>query len=724
MSWFSRFDPTPKFPPYTGPHPVGTQDIEIPLSNLPPTSYKPPATNPPITSISFRLFYPCKKLDTDVNPVSWIRYPQHTVISAYAKFLGAKSTLADIFAYWPWLLYRITIPAYAGAELADVPSAATAGQTPQKQQDGDTTNNSSSDSDAEAGAHPRRWPVLIFSHGLGGSSHLYSYLCASLASHGIVVAAADHRDGTQPIAHMRSTQQPALAEAIAVPYRNISHAQSEETFRARDEQLRIRLWELSMVLEALVEMDNPSGRVPLRNICRESEGQLGGVGLEMFRHALHVHDPGSVAFAGHSFGAATVAQLLKSSFYYPRVKTSIFEPCVKPQVVDPRHPRSLDPSQAYANQTDPDPLPNVLAQITSHTPALLFDLWALPWNSPATAALKAQPMPCFYYPAGTTSSTPTEAGTGEEPHDDENEPSKANKGPGSSPPDPSKPPFLKNIPAARHADADAERFETAGPGGATTLLAVVSESFKDWKTNFRDVKDLLSDPSRRKPFADSTNTGAEQRHETDKKPSAHLYHARTSSHISFSDFAVLYQRLTSYFTSRASDPQDIMNLNVRASLELLRRNKSGAWCALEPGPRLLASGHDDAGEDKAKENTKASEQGDDGFVMVERDGRTTTEAEPGNGTPDVAEMGMKGDVKILSATEGAVRDWIRIVPEERESDSEGAGSGAVGAAGKKDAEVGDGGEEPRPELGVGVGKEAPRPDLSVGAASSVAGKDW
>jgi predicted dienelactone hydrolase len=41
--------------------------------------------------------------------------------------------------------------------------------------------------DAGGNGQARRWPVIVFSHGLYGFPSLYSHLCSSLASLGYVV---------------------------------------------------------------------------------------------------------------------------------------------------------------------------------------------------------------------------------------------------------------------------------------------------------------------------------------------------------------------------------------------------------------------------------------------------------------------------------------------------------------------------------------------------------
>lgn len=93
-SLLSRLNPVPSFPSYTGPYSVGTQEVEIPVSDLPSTS-PPPDAN--ITTLSFRIFYPCKP--TKPKPVYWLPSPQGEYFRAYARFMSAGPRLASFLSW-------------------------------------------------------------------------------------------------------------------------------------------------------------------------------------------------------------------------------------------------------------------------------------------------------------------------------------------------------------------------------------------------------------------------------------------------------------------------------------------------------------------------------------------------------------------------------------------------------------------------------------------------
>ncbi|KAI9805976.1 MAG: hypothetical protein M1825_000590 [Sarcosagium campestre] len=262
-----------------------------------------------------------------------------------------QNGFASVFSHISGLLSYITIPAARNAPLLAAPTKS------------------------------QKWPVLVFSHGLGGTRNSYSHLLTSLASHGVFVAAPDHRDGSGPLSYIRPTSA-RDEESVAgsgkrsntvqhdsksrrIPYRHIPHENSKQVEEDRNQQLRIRLWELGLVHAALLALDKGS---PMRNL--DSDAQSSPLNLLEFRDTLAVHSPGCITWAGHSFGAATVVQFLKSVFY---------------------------PSPAEGTCLMDLPRPSPLTdQITPDSPAALLDLWPFPLVAfPSTDHLLSRPLPCY-----------------------------------------------------------------------------------------------------------------------------------------------------------------------------------------------------------------------------------------------------------------------------------------------------------------------------------------
>ncbi|KAF1985523.1 hypothetical protein K402DRAFT_421816 [Aulographum hederae CBS 113979] len=339
MTWLPRLNPVPGFPQYTGPHKVGTIDIELPVADLDSPA---PSPRSDITTAAFRVFYPCEPTGRE-RPVRWLPDEhQRGYLGAYARFIGIGNKFSEVFAYMPQLLYYTTIPAHRDAQPLE----------PQTQS--------------------KRWPVVIFSHGLGGSRNVYSHLLGSLASHGVVVIASDHRDGSAPISYIGATKD---ALGTEIPYRNMSHQPSKDIFDARDDMLTTRLWEMGLIHDAILKIDDGASLTPLKD--RHSPSKLEDMRdvLQQFQGRLDVQRPGAITWAGHSFGAATTVQLLKSVFYADS--------------------GSSEEKGDYTPLYLPDTSSKIAAQITPHSPTILLDLWCFPLHSPSTSWLWHKPLPCY-----------------------------------------------------------------------------------------------------------------------------------------------------------------------------------------------------------------------------------------------------------------------------------------------------------------------------------------
>jgi len=134
-------------------------------------------------------------------------------------------------------------------------------------------------------------PLVVFSHGLGGCAEMYTGLCASLASHGFVVCAIEHRDGSGCFA--RST------EGEMIPYKRydgpkLSNYTKETMVDYRAPFLRQRVHETVG---------------SIRHLLTEKAGMFAGL------------EKSPVHLMGHSFGAATM--ILVSQ----QLEEGIIDPC-------------------------------------------------------------------------------------------------------------------------------------------------------------------------------------------------------------------------------------------------------------------------------------------------------------------------------------------------------------------------------------------------------------
>ncbi|KAK1833321.1 phospholipase A2 [Podospora conica] len=341
-SLFSRLSPVPRFPPYAGPHKVGTVDVEIPIAKLQSPGETPEEASG-IHTVQFRIFYPAVP-DSAGPRITWLPAPQRLHLAAYSQFLGAGPKLASLLSYLPRNLHYITIPVHKNAAVLQpntVPS-----QT--------------------------RWPTIIFSHGLGGTRNAYSYIAGSLASHGAIVICPEHRDGSAAISLVRDPNPPSTPKTWfssrptpqTVPYLGIGHNFDTASWSARNRQIRIRLWELTLTYEALLGID--TNTLSTSNLNTSTPPRA----LSQLSSLLDIHTPGKLIFSGHSFGAASIVQLLKSTYYFDRLP-AVF----------------------------PAPSPSLRRQITPHTPLILLDMWCFPLLSRASAPLFRLPLPQYDGPA-------------------------------------------------------------------------------------------------------------------------------------------------------------------------------------------------------------------------------------------------------------------------------------------------------------------------------------
>jgi platelet-activating factor acetylhydrolase len=129
-------------------------------------------------------------------------------------------------------------------------------------------------------------PVVIFSHGIGGFRTTYSSICTELASHGALVVAVEHRDGSASFTMTNQTE--------SLPYQKPPPSGTEAEYTFRHNQLLYRYSEIQCILDLLDSLNSSSS--PLPNIyISPSDKPVPNFHMDLSK--LHI--------MGHSFGAAT-----------------------------------------------------------------------------------------------------------------------------------------------------------------------------------------------------------------------------------------------------------------------------------------------------------------------------------------------------------------------------------------------------------------------------------
>ena len=139
----------------------------------------------------------------------------------------------------------------------------------------------------------RRWPLVVFSHGMGCSRFAYSRICTDLASHGFVVAATEHRDGSAALSFTMER-----GSKVWIHHRRVGDEEKE--YSVRNSQLQMRISEVIRTLNLMEELNKGS------NVSNVLEDRA-EYDLTMFKNTMDISNP---IMAGHSYGGATTLMAL------------------------------------------------------------------------------------------------------------------------------------------------------------------------------------------------------------------------------------------------------------------------------------------------------------------------------------------------------------------------------------------------------------------------------
>ncbi|KAG6027681.1 hypothetical protein E4U41_000866 [Claviceps citrina] len=345
-----------RLPNYTGPYNVGFMDIEVPARNPGPVSNLKRSGKPVLRldTVLMGIYYPCDLRKTsdaaggvhNLRRVNWMPGPRIATSKGYAKFLNIPA--APVTGYLACTSLFTKLPAFRNAELADYWASKTSKE--------DVSSDKHDDGKERLGYEKPTFPVIIFSHGLGGSRLCYSTVCGELASFGFVVVAVEHRDGSgaRTLVNLPENVDAAAiesstAEIISGNEAHDSGAKNKKVQRKeqsglnpyyimdyilpkdnaqdtspnnprgvdstlRTAQIELRLKEIKEAYHVLTLINDGKGdeiaRLNLRkkgNIGSSSVG-LAGISWDCWEGSMFLD---KVTAMGHSFGGATTVQLCR-----------------------------------------------------------------------------------------------------------------------------------------------------------------------------------------------------------------------------------------------------------------------------------------------------------------------------------------------------------------------------------------------------------------------------
>ncbi|XP_039387850.1 platelet-activating factor acetylhydrolase isoform X4 [Mauremys reevesii] len=149
-----------------------------------------------------------------------------------------------------------------------------------------------------------KYPLIIFSHGLGAFRTIYSAICIEMASQGFIVAAVEHRDKSSSATyyHKENPVCEAQEEATENPneewiyYRKLKRGEQE--FPLRHQQLQQRTEECIKALDLILGINNGNHVANVLSLNFD---------WTLLKESI---DTDRIAVMGHSFGAATAIKTL------------------------------------------------------------------------------------------------------------------------------------------------------------------------------------------------------------------------------------------------------------------------------------------------------------------------------------------------------------------------------------------------------------------------------
>ena len=155
--------------------------------------------------------------------------------------------------------------------------------------------------------HPTgsKWPIVVFSHGMGCSRFMYSQVCYDIASNGFIVAATEHRDGSGCMSQYYDTLLMNDKNAQIFSSRWVPHSrcpQNGDEYEFRNKQIHHRSREVSRTLDIMLDLCDGKDIGDIFQKYKTAKNDPNSVNLQQFENKMDVSNP---IIVGQSFGGAT-----------------------------------------------------------------------------------------------------------------------------------------------------------------------------------------------------------------------------------------------------------------------------------------------------------------------------------------------------------------------------------------------------------------------------------
>ncbi|KAI1816831.1 hypothetical protein GGS20DRAFT_145532 [Poronia punctata] len=320
-------------PDYSGPYSVGTMDIEVPVRQPRTFSHIKRSHSHVLRmdTVLFTIYYPCESSSYSVTAnkpsrPTWMPRPRVSTCRGYARFLSIPHPPLTAYAAATTMFTKL--PAFRNAKLA--------GAGPNGWPD--AHGPADSEGNAPSGQEKSVFPVIMFSHGLGGSRTSYSAICGEMASYGFIVVAMEHRDrsgartyvnlppadGVQGVAASKPGHGRSYVVDYLFPKNNprdtLPRNKKGVDVELRTAQTEMRTAEMEEVYQVLQLINDGHGEsVSAANLRKEGNVGSSSKGLENvdwrdWKQRMLLRD---VTVMGHSFGGATTVQVLRKKDDFP-----------------------------------------------------------------------------------------------------------------------------------------------------------------------------------------------------------------------------------------------------------------------------------------------------------------------------------------------------------------------------------------------------------------------